>query len=81
MAKFKAELRIKMERRRKAEALAKSVKADNLQTPPQLSVKSWFKNKTFFSTVECDKNFETFLATLDDLLSCLQAAEKTLKVL
>lgn len=81
MVRFKAELRIRMGGKRKAEALAKSVKADNLQTPPQLSVKSWSKNETFFSTVECDKNFETFLATLDDLLSCLQAAERTLKVL
>ena len=33
------------------------------------------------SVVECEKSFETFLATIDDLLSSIQVAQKTLKVI
>jgi len=80
LAKFTARIELELESRKTAEAVAKSVTPDNVKTPKGLTVRTKASGRKVVSVVECDKKFETFFSTLDDLLSCLQVAEKTLGV-
>ena len=79
MVKFKAEVTLEMRNEKLVRAVAESISPDNRNVPEGLKVKTSAKGRRVISIVECNKRFETFLATLDDLLSCMQAAEKTLK--
>lgn len=63
-----------------AHAVATSVSPDNLKLPAGLFVKSWSEDKTVKIKITCIKNVETLLATLDDLLSCIQVAEGAIKI-
>jgi len=61
-----------------AEAITKAVSPDNLKTPLGLDVKTLRKGRFAVTFIECNQRLETFIATIDDLLSCIQIAEKTL---
>jgi len=74
----KAEIWIGYKNNGEAEAIAKAVSPDNLKTPPGLKVKTLRKGRFVVTLVECKQKLETFIATIDDLLSCIQTAEKTL---
>ena len=80
MVKFEAEIKFKTVNKKMAKAIALSVIPDNLTAPKGLKVKTKTKNEKIISTVKCEKSFETFLATLDDLVASLHLAEKILKV-
>ena len=62
-----------------AKAIACSVKPDNLQAPPNLRVVAREVDGEVKVEIECECRVETLLQTVDDLLSCIQAAEKSLK--
>jgi hypothetical protein len=79
LVKFKAEVTVEMRSKKLSEAIAESLSPDNQNVPKGLKVKTSAQGKRVISTVACNKKIETFLATLDDLLSCLQTAEKTLR--
>ena len=82
MVKFKAIIKIDVNSSLEAKAIVDSVKSDDMTAPKGLTVKTETKkNKEVTSIIECEKNFETFLATIDDLLSSIQVAQKSLKVI
>jgi hypothetical protein len=64
-----------------AAAVAKAVSPDNLKTPPGLTVISELKNNSVVTEIKIEDKLATFIATIDDLLSCASAAEKTVNVL
>ncbi|HID16726.1 TPA: hypothetical protein EYP26_00370 [Candidatus Bathyarchaeota archaeon] len=62
-----------------AEALARGLSPDNLKAPPAVKVRTKALKNAVVSIVETDKSLETFMETIDDLLRCAQAAEKSLR--
>jgi len=79
--RFKAEVTVEMETKRLSNAVAESISPDNQKVPEGLTVKTLAHGRRVISKVECNKSFETFLATLDDLLSCMQTAQKSLRAI
>jgi tRNA threonylcarbamoyladenosine modification (KEOPS) complex Pcc1 subunit len=76
---MQTEIVLDYEDRRTAEAIAKAVSPDNLKTPKGLSVKTTCAESKVITTIKCHNGFGTFIATIDDLLSCISTAEKTLQ--
>jgi hypothetical protein len=77
---LEAEIRLCYGNEREAEAVAKAVSPDNVEVPPGLTVKTVREKTEVLTRVECQTRLETFIATLDDLLSCVSVAEKTFTV-
>lgn len=63
----------------RAKALFQAVKPDNLKLPSGVTIISSIEKNSIQVEVRCDKGIGTLLSTLDDLLSCLSAAERTLE--
>jgi phosphoserine phosphatase len=64
-----------------AEIIIGAISPDNFPVPPGLSIKSSRRKTKAKTRVFCTKGFGTLLATLDDLLSNIQLAEKTIQTL
>jgi hypothetical protein len=75
---MKIMLKIRHGSRKFAESIAKSVNPDNLKAPPNVFVKTRARGKITISEVKCER-LETFITTVDDLLLCMDAAQKTLE--
>jgi hypothetical protein len=73
-----AELILRYPDEKMAQAIAEAVNPDNLQVPEGLKLFIDRKGNELKIMVRCSKGVGSLLATLDDLLSCLSAAEKTL---
>ena len=71
-------LKIRHASRKFAQSLAKSVSPDNLKAPSNVIVETNARGNTTTSIVECER-LETFITTIDDLLLCMDAAQKTLE--
>jgi len=71
-------IKIRHASRKFAESVAKSVSPDNLKAPPNVIVKTRARGNITTSIVKCER-LETFIATIDDLLLCIDAAQKTLE--
>ena len=63
-----------------AEAVVRAVAPDNKPTPKGLKVKVWREGGNLLGLIKCSRSVETFTSTLDDLLSSLQTAWKTLEM-
>lgn len=75
---MKAEITIEYGSPKQAEAIARALSPDNVKVPPGLTVVSKAEGKMLIATIEC-RSLKTLIATIDDLLSCVQAAEKALQ--
>jgi phosphoserine phosphatase len=64
-----------------AKVIVGAVSPDNIPVPPGLSIKSSRREAKAETRVFCAKGVGTLLATLDDLLSSIQLAEKTIQTL
>lgn len=62
---------------REAEAVAKAVSPDNVKVPQGLFIKTMRQGKRVFTKIECETRLRTFIATIDDLLSAVSVAERT----
>ena len=76
---LKARLEIKLPSRRYAEAIAKSVSPDNSNTPTGLKVETRAIGKSVVTHIRCKEMYETFIATIDDILTCIQTAQRSLE--
>lgn len=76
---MEAEIALDYEDEAIARAIASAVSPDNLKTPSSLSVETIWKGGKVFTKIECERGFPTFIATIDDLLSCISIAEKALR--
>jgi hypothetical protein len=74
---MEAEIILSYRNEREAEAVANAVSPDNFKVPRGLFIKTTHKGVKVFTTVKCDLRVQTFMATIDDLLSCVSVAEKT----
>lgn len=75
---MKIEIAIEYESSTQAEAIARALSPDNVKVPPGLTVVSKAEGKTLIATIRC-RSLKTLVATIDDLLSCVQAAERALQ--
>ena len=66
---------------RTARAVAEAVSPDNLEAPQGLRVETWVHGGEVFTAIEGRRPLETIVSTVEDLLSCVQAAERALNVL
>lgn len=75
---MKAEITITYENKNESKAVAEAVSPDNIKVPEGLKIKTWPSNvkvKTLI-TYKGEK-LGTFISTIDDLLACITAVEKT----
>jgi len=75
---MEAEITLKYEDAKDAEAIAKAVSPDNFKAPPSLSIETTSKENNVVTYIRCRRKIPTFIATIDDLLFCVSIAEKTL---
>ena len=73
---MEAEIVLSYRTEREAEAVAKAVSPDNLKVPHGLFIKTIHEGAKVLTTVRCDLSLNTFVATIDDLLSCVAVAEE-----
>jgi hypothetical protein len=64
-----------------AAAIAKAVAPDNSTVPIGLKVETQQKKFSVITQITLEGKFATFISTIDDLLECASAAEKTLRAL
>ncbi len=62
-----------------AASIKEATAPDNQEAPPGVTIDSSLRNTTLHITVTSTAGMATLIATVDDLLSCIQAAEKALK--
>jgi len=77
---LEAKIKLSYKNEREAEAVARAVSPDNVEVPQGLFVKTVRRGSKVLTTVDCQTKLETFISTLDDLLSCVSVAEKTFSV-
>ncbi|MGQ9542876.1 MAG: KEOPS complex subunit Pcc1 [Candidatus Bathyarchaeia archaeon] len=63
-----------------SKSVAKSVEPDNLLAPSGVKIMVKIKRETTITKI-CGRDLETFISTIDDLLLCMDAANKTLEIL
>lgn len=63
---------------RTAEAVLKAIEPDNMKTPEGVEIEALAAGGVVTINVECSRGIGSLVATLDDLLSCIQAAEAAL---
>lgn len=78
---LEAEIFLKYDDERLAEAIAKAVSPDNFKAPTGLSIKTTRTGKEILTKIKYDGKITTFIATIDDLLFSVSTAEKVLKLL
>jgi hypothetical protein len=62
-----------------AASIREATTPDNQETPPGITIESTLRDATLLITVTSTKGIPTLIATTDDLLSCIQAAERALQ--
>jgi hypothetical protein len=75
---LEASIDISYRNRREAKAVADAVAPDNVKTPKGLSVQTTVQSVKVSTKIVCQTRLETFIATIDDLLSAVSVAEKSL---
>ncbi len=74
---MEAEITLSYENEREAEAVVKAVSPDNVRVPSGLSIKTVRRGNKVLTSVTCEMRLQTFIATIDDFLSCVSVAERT----
>jgi hypothetical protein len=75
---LEAEIALSYKNVREAEAVANAVSPDNLKAPQGLKVKTTRRGNKVLNKIECETKLQTFMATIDDLLSAVSVAERAL---
>jgi len=74
---LKAVIKLIVENVRKARSLFRATIPDNVSTPKYLHMRSLIRGRQIIFTVETSR-LDTLVSTVDDLLSCIQGAEKSM---
>lgn len=75
---MEAEISICYKKKEEAKAVAKAVSPDNMKAPEGLFIRTTVQGIKVLTKIKCKKRFETFISTIDDLLSAVSVAEKSL---
>lgn len=78
---FKACIKLRYASEEEARAIYDAVLPDNERLPPGLRMRTSVSGRELIIEVSCSKGLESLWATLDDLLSCIQVAERALNVI
>jgi hypothetical protein len=62
-----------------ARAIQKAITPDNIGAPDGMHIIALVEGSTLEIEVFSDRSIGSLVSTLDDMLSCIQAAEKTLE--
>lgn len=74
-----AEIMLTYSSEEEASAVSSGVSPDNLICPEGLTVETLFEGKKVITLIKHrGENVATFMATIDDLLSCIITAEKSI---
>lgn len=73
---MEAEISLSYEKVREAEAVAEAVAPDNVKAPQGLFIKTERRGKQVLTLITCETRLQTFIATIDDLLSSVSVAER-----
>ena len=61
-----------------ARFILEAISPDNLRAPPNMAVEAEARGSKLRVKISCRKGVGSLIATVDDLLSCVQAAEKAI---
>ncbi len=73
-----AELSIRYMDAETARFISDAISPDNLQAPVGISVEARAEGSELRVSVTCSRGLGSLVSTLDDLLSCVQAAERAI---
>lgn len=77
---MEAEVILEYKSERTAETIAHAISPDNFKAPTNLSIRTVQRSNRVVTIIKCRGKFQTFLATIDDLLFCTSTAEKTVEI-
>lgn len=72
-----AEITISYKTMQEAEAIAKALTPDNVKVPRGLIVRTIRQGTKVLTMIECTTKLLTFIATIDDLMSAVSVAERS----
>jgi len=75
---LEASIQLSYKNAKEAEAVAQAVSPDNVTVPQGLHIKTTVHASTVSTKITCRTRFGTFISTIDDLLSAVSVAEKSL---
>ena len=75
----KTEIRIQYDDLETVEAVLQSITPDNMTIPEGMTLVAKTDGNSLIIKVVCEKSLGSLVSTLDDLLSCIQSAEKAIK--
>ena len=80
--KMEARISLTYREERKAKAILEAISPDNVNAPKSLSIETFTEKNKVITLIKYDgDNFLTLQSTIDDLLSCVSIAEKTISAL
>ncbi len=77
---MKARITLSYKNVKDAEAVAEAVSPDNIKVPSGLVIETRREGSQVLTVVRCEKGLSTFIATIDDLLSCVSVAERVFTI-
>jgi len=78
---LQAEIALTYKSTKEAEAVEQAVSPDNVKVPLGLSIKTTKQGKKVLTQILCETKLETFMGTIDDLLSAVSVAERAVSAL
>jgi tRNA threonylcarbamoyladenosine modification (KEOPS) complex Pcc1 subunit len=72
-------IEIAYEDEKTARAIQRAITPDNIGAPDGMHIMAYVENNKLMIEVMSDRSIGSLVSTLDDLLSCVQAAEKALE--
>lgn len=73
-----AEISLSYKTMREAEAVFEAVAPDNVKVPKGLVIKTVCHGTKVFTKIACSTRLLTFIATIDDLISAVSVAERSI---
>lgn len=74
-----ADIVIRYDGEEKARSIRDAISPDNVEAPPGVGIDVEVVGSTLRLRVECSRGIPTLIATVDDILSCIQASETTIE--
>ena len=73
-----AEISLSYKTKREAKAVFRAVAPDNFRVPKGLVIKTVWQGTKVFTKIACRAGLLTFIATIDDLMSAVSVAERSI---
>jgi hypothetical protein len=77
-ARARATIKILFSDEGTARAIWTAISPDNFQTPAGITVSTKITGGKLTASIACLRGVKTLIATIDDLLSCIQSAERAI---